>query len=264
RCTDVLEPECEPSGHRVQPERVPRRSDFRAPVQHRLRQATVGCVPPRQCPVRRIPRARVHELGHFPVQEYSGWRHSSSAAPRRAVQRVQHRRVDRREQERGIRLPDGRAHEREHVRVAHGRDAERAPYPAGRTLHVLKQELVASIFRWKPRERMYHRVPLIILLWAALALGVQVNPRPPEIPFQSHTIDPGAAETAAVADINHDGRLDIVSGENWYEAPTWTKHRFRDLNFVQQYIDDFSDLPLDVDGDGYPDIVSVSWFAKRI
>ena len=100
---------------------------------------------------------------------------------------------------------------------------------------------------------MYHRVPLIILLWAALALGVQVNPRPPEIPFQSHTIDPGAAETAAVADINHDGRLDIVSGENWYEAPTWIKRHVRDLFYTSNYIDDFSDLPLDINADGKPD-----------
>lgn len=89
-------------------------------------------------------------------------------------------------------------------------------------------------------------------------------PRPPDIPFRIHTVDLGASETAAVADINHDGRLDIVSGEFWYEAPSWTKHRFRELNFLQQYIDDFSDLPVDADGDGYPDIVSVSWFAKQI
>ena len=32
-------------------------------------------------------------------------------------------------------------------------------------------------------------------------------------------IDGGAAESAAVADFNNDGRLDIVSAESWYEAP---------------------------------------------
>src|SRR6185436_19974308 len=77
-------------------------------------------------------------------------------------------------------------------------------------------------------------------------------------------LDGGASETAAVADINKDGRPDIVSGENWYEGPTWTKHQFRELNFSGNYIDGFSDMPVDVDGDGYPDIASVTWFAKKI
>ena len=89
-------------------------------------------------------------------------------------------------------------------------------------------------------------------------------PRPPDIPFRSRMIDLGASETAAVTDVNHDGRLDIVSGEFWYEAPSWQPHRFRDIDFRQQYVDVFSDLPIDVDNDGYPDIVSVSWFAKKM
>jgi len=98
----------------------------------------------------------------------------------------------------------------------------------------------------------------------AVVAGALLAPRPADIPFQARPIDGGASETAAVADVNHDGRLDIVSGEFWYEAPSWTPHRFRDLEFTSQYIDDFSDLPVDVDGDGYPDIVSVSWFGKRV
>jgi VCBS repeat protein len=96
--------------------------------------------------------------------------------------------------------------------------------------------------------------------------------RSPDIPFRAVMIDNGASETAAVADINHDGRLDIVSGENWYEAArsgpgqtlSWTKHKFRELNFTSNYYDNFSDLPVDVDGDGYPDLVRVTWFAKKI
>ncbi|HLK64133.1 MAG TPA: VCBS repeat-containing protein [Bryobacteraceae bacterium] len=102
------------------------------------------------------------------------------------------------------------------------------------------------------------------LVAAAVAVAAWAATRPEEIPFERQIIDPGASETAAVADINGDGRLDIVSGEYWYEGPGWTRHRFREIDYTNNYIDDFSDLPLDVNGDGRPDIVSCSWFSKRL
>jgi hypothetical protein len=85
-----------------------------------------------------------------------------------------------------------------------------------------------------------------------------------EIPFQLHTLDLGRNEACAVADLNGDGRLDVISGENWYEAPQWKKHRFRSILFWNNYIDDFSDLPIDVNGDGRLDIVSVGWGSRSI
>ena len=88
--------------------------------------------------------------------------------------------------------------------------------------------------------------------------------RPAEVPFKKTMIDAAAAETVAFADINNDGKLDIVSGEYWYEAPSWTPHRFRDLTFQDGYIGNFCDLPLDVNKDGYVDIISCLGFANRL
>ncbi len=88
--------------------------------------------------------------------------------------------------------------------------------------------------------------------------------RPPEIPFEKHTLDLGSSESAAIADINGDGKLDIISGENWYEAPHWIKHHFRDLPFTNNYIDDLSTLALDVDGDGRVDLITSGWFSKKL
>lgn len=103
------------------------------------------------------------------------------------------------------------------------------------------------------------------MLLPIVAVTLSAAPtRSPDILFKAVMIDNGASETAAVADINKDGKLDIISGENWYESPSWTKHKFRELNFTNNYYDNFSDLPVDVDGDGYPDLARVTWFAKKI
>mgnify|MGYP001121064319 CR=1 FL=1 len=107
---------------------------------------------------------------------------------------------------------------------------------------------------------MMRRFGVALLIAAATWAGG----RPPEIPFRMQMLDAGANETCALADINRDGRLDIVSGENWYENPSWTKRKFREISFTNNYVDAFSDLIVDVNDDGYPDVVTVSWFAKKI
>src|ERR687891_365237 len=42
------------------------------------------------------------------------------------------------------------------------------------------------------------------------------------------------------------------------------KHTLRTINFTENYIDNFSDLPVDVNADGNIDIVSCSYFSKRM
>ena len=92
-----------------------------------------------------------------------------------------------------------------------------------------------------------------------IALAEQPGPS-----FKVRAIDAIQSETAAVADLNNDRRLDIISAESWYEAPNWTKHPLRSINRASGYVDDFSDLPVDVDGDGYLDIVQIGYFARKL
>ncbi len=102
------------------------------------------------------------------------------------------------------------------------------------------------------------------LLLPLLALPLSAGGPSAEIDFRKHTLDLGRNEACAVADLNGDGRLDVISGENWYEAPDWKQHRYRKILFWNNYIDDFSDLPLDVDRDGDMDVISVGWGGRQI
>jgi hypothetical protein len=92
------------------------------------------------------------------------------------------------------------------------------------------------------------------------------------LPFRKHTLDLGISETVAVADMNNDGRLDIVSGEYWYQqiaprpgvGPRFIRHKFRELPYTFDYLEDLSDLAIDVNGDGYLDIVTCSYWSKPL
>ena len=92
------------------------------------------------------------------------------------------------------------------------------------------------------------------------------------IPFRKCPLDLGSAESVTVADMNGDGRLDIICGESWYEqcpaergrGPRFIKHKFRDLGYTGNYLEDLSDLVIDVNRDGYPDVVSCSYWSRPL
>ena len=86
-----------------------------------------------------------------------------------------------------------------------------------------------------------------------------------QLRFRQQLIAAESAESVGVFDVNGDKILDIVSGSYWYEGPVYLKrHLIGQIERVSEYFDDFSTIPLDVNGDGKMDFITGGWFGKTL
>ena len=83
--------------------------------------------------------------------------------------------------------------------------------------------------------------------------------------FKKVLISDERYESVAVFDVNNDGILDIVSGAYWYEGPDYTNlHKIADLPRYGDYFDDFSTIPMDINGNGYTDYITGGWWGNTL
>jgi len=73
------------------------------------------------------------------------------------------------------------------------------------------------------------------------------------------------SEGVAVADLNKDGQMDIIAGYYWFEAPNWIRHEMaasRTFNPREEYSESFLNLGMDVNLDGWDDVVIIDFPGK--
>lgn len=91
-------------------------------------------------------------------------------------------------------------------------------------------------------------------------LKPQFDAPPSPIEFRVHSLDTLNSEGVSVADFDGDGLLDISSGPRWYKAPDWTPIEYRHVTADAEFMQNYGEIVMDVNKDGWPDVISGSWF----
>jgi len=114
-------------------------------------------------------------------------------------------------------------------------------------------------------SRLHCILALLLCCAANFASGQQTYPTSNGFQKTKLTGD-FISEGVAVADLNKDGKPDIIAGYYWFEGPLFTKrHEFapsRKFDPVKEYATCFLNMAMDVNLDGWDDAVSIEYPGK--
>ncbi|MBN2024898.1 MAG: VCBS repeat-containing protein [Pirellulales bacterium] len=124
----------------------------------------------------------------------------------------------------------------------------------------------SDVIRW--------RVFLLVSLASGTMIGAMAQPTAAEegksLAFSKRCLMVNPNEGCAVADINKDGRPDVVAGTHWYAGPDFMPRPIREIpefgptSSGMDYLATNGDHPHDVDGDGWIDVIAGGWMEPEI
>src|SRR5918992_4576563 len=95
-----------------------------------------------------------------------------------------------------------------------------------------------------------------LLLLVVIAAGANGAANDSGLRFTKRQLFVNPYESTAVADLNRDGHVDIVYGAYWFAGPDFVPRTFRPNHVAKEYLRANSDHVLDVDKDGWLDIIA--------
>ncbi len=108
------------------------------------------------------------------------------------------------------------------------------------------------------------RLGTLAVLFAIFSGSAALAKDPTTITWKKTVLDKKfRSEGCAIADVNKDGKMDVLVGEFWYEAPDWKRHEMQKPgeygDGLKGYSKVFACWAEDLNADGFPDLIVIGF-----
>lgn len=108
--------------------------------------------------------------------------------------------------------------------------------------------------------RLFSPALLLAALFGWPAIASAAHP----VPFDVQLLCVDANEGCDVADVDGDGKPDVIAGRNWFRNGDWAPRPLRIIPDWNGYVESNGEWAYDVNGDGRPDVVAGSFLPTQV
>jgi len=107
---------------------------------------------------------------------------------------------------------------------------------------------------------MNRLVIVVLVLWLSVTPALADHP----LPFTVKLLTVDANEGCDIADVDKDGKLDVIAGRNWYRNGAWVPRPVRNIEDWNGYVTSNGDFAYDVNEDGWVDVVAGEFLPTKV